>query len=179
MRHLFGNWTRPVRFVPDGCGGTLTLRSNVARAPLRPLNGMTFYGPMRRRITIASIVIALVVASVGGILLRINRAIESLSGPIYHFPVPAGESFLTDDRAAVVAREVMNRDGYPEAAWKLLGDDRTKAPDGRPDRNMARNGINPNRGFVSFYSANSRPHQRFVSIEIHDGEITAQGTLGK
>jgi len=138
-----------------------------------------FYCPMRHRITIASIVLTLIVASVGGILLRIHRAIESLSGPVHHFSVPASESFLTDERAAAVAREVMNRDGYPEAGWKLMEYDHTKAADGRPDRNMTRNSVNPNRGTVYFYSANSPTPQRFVGIELQDGKITAQGTLGK
>jgi hypothetical protein len=135
---------------------------------------------MRRRLLIiASICLTLIVVGLGGILLAINRAIDSRSGPVHHFPLPAGEAFLTDDRAAAIAREVMNRDGFQEVAWKLMTDDRTKAPDGRPDQFLTRNTINPNQGSVYFYSENSRTPQRFVNIELRDGEIAAQGTLGK
>ena len=135
---------------------------------------------MRRRLVIiASICLTLIVVGVGGILLAINRAIDSRSGPVHRFAVPAGETFLTDDRAAAIGREVMNRDGFPESAWKLMNDDRTKAPDGRPDRFLTRNTINPNQGSVYFHCDDSATPQRFVNIELRDGEITARGTLGK
>ena len=134
---------------------------------------------MRRLVIIASICLTLVLVGVGGILLAINRAVDSRSGPVHRFAVPAGETFLTDDRAAAIGREVMNRDGFPETTWKLMNDDRTKAPDGRPDRFLTRNTINPNQGSVYFHCNNSPTPQRFVNIELRDGEITAQGTLGK
>ena len=135
---------------------------------------------MRRRLLIiASAGLALVVVGVGGIFFAINRAIDSRSGPVHRFPVSAGETFLTDDRAATIGREVMNRDGFPEPAWKLMTDDRTEAPDGRPDRFLTRNTINPNRGCVSFHCDNSPTPDRFVNIELRDGKFTAQGTLGK
>ena len=116
---------------------------------------------------------------VGGLLLAINHAIDSRSGPIHRFSLPAGETFLTDDRAAAIGREVMNRDGFRESDWKLMNDDRTKAPDGRPDQFLTRNTINPNQGSVYFHNANSPTSQRFVNIEVREGTITAQGTLGK
>ncbi len=128
---------------------------------------------------IASIVLALIVVGVGGIYFAISRAVESRSGPIHRFAIPSGETFLTDDRAAVIGREVMNRDGFPESAWKLMTDDRAKAPDGRPDQFLTRNPSNPNEGFVYFHCDNSPTPQRFVNIELREGEITAQGTLGK
>jgi hypothetical protein len=135
---------------------------------------------MRRRLVIiTSISLALIVVGVGGILFAINRAIDSRSGPVHRFPVAAGETFLTDDRAATIGREVMKRDGFPESAWKLMTDDRTKAPDGRPDQFLTRNTINPNQGSVYFHCDNSAAPQRFVNIELRDGQIMAQGTLGK
>jgi hypothetical protein len=144
------------------------------------LNADPFYRLMRRRLLIiASAGLALIVVGVGGILFAINRAIDSRSGPVHRFLVPAGEAFLTDDRAATIGREVMNRDGFPEHAWKLMTDDRTKAPDGRPDQFLTRNTINPNRGYVYFRCDNSPTPQRLVNIELRDGEFTAQGTLGK
>ena len=94
-------------------------------------------------------------------------------------PYPRAKPFLTDDRAAAIGREVMSRDGFPESAWKLMSDDRTKAPDGRPDQFLTRNTINANQGYVYFRCENSPTPQRFVNIEQRDGEITAQGTLGK
>jgi hypothetical protein len=135
---------------------------------------------MRRRpLIIATICLTLIVVGVGGILFAINRAIDSRSGPVHRFSVPAGETFLTDDRAATIGREVMNRDGFPESAWKLMTDDRTKAPDGRPDQFLTRNTINPNQGYVYFHCDNSPTPQRFIQIKLRDGEITAQGSLGK
>src|SRR5688500_18728678 len=93
--------------------------------------------------------------------------------------LPAGETVLTDDRAAAIGREVMNLDGFPEPAWKVMNDDRTKAPDGRPDRSLTRNTIDPNQGFVSFHRDDSPTPQRLVNIELRDEEITAQGTPEK
>ena len=135
---------------------------------------------MRRRLlVIATTLLALVVIGVGGILFAIKHAIDARSGPVHRFPAPAGETFLTDDRAAAIGREVMNRDGFPESEWKLMTDDRTKAPDGRPDQFLTRNTINPNQGYVYFHCNDSPTPQRFIQVELRDGEITAQGSLGK
>ena len=134
---------------------------------------------MRRLLKITSVVVALA-AGVGGILFAIGYAIsESRRGPVHRFPLPAGETFLTDDRAAAIGREVMNRDGFPEAAWKLMTADDGKAPDGRPDRFLSRNTVDANQGTLHFHCENSPTPERFVRIELRDGEITARGTLGK
>jgi hypothetical protein len=138
------------------------------------------YCTMRRRVfIIAGVVLALVGAGVGGILLAIDHAINSRSGPVHRFPIEAGETFLADDRAAAIGREVMNRDGFPESAWKLMNDDRSKAPDGRPDQFLLRNGTNADHGVVWFHCDSSPTPERYVNIELRDGEIKAQGTLGK
>jgi hypothetical protein len=60
-----------------------------------------------------------------------------------------------------------------------MSDNRRKDPDGRPNRFLARNTINPNQGSVYFHCENSPTPQRSVNIELRDGEVTAQGTLGK
>jgi hypothetical protein len=133
----------------------------------------------RRFLAIATVVLALIVIGVGATFFAINRAIESGSAPVHRFPVSSGESFLTNDRAAAIAREVMNRDGFPESAWRLMNDDRTKAPYGRPDQFLTRNTINLDQGCVSFHCESSPTPDRFVNIELRDGEITAQGSLGK
>ena len=130
----------------------------------------------RRLLTTASILLALIAIGVVGIVFALNQTIESGSGPVHRFPLLEGETFLTDERAAAIGREVMNRDGFPEAEWKLASDDRSKAPNGRPDQFLTRNTIDPNQGYVSFYSGNSA---RFVSVELRDGTITAAGSLGK
>jgi hypothetical protein len=134
---------------------------------------------MRRRLIIASIFLGVIVAGVAGILFAINRTIESRNGPVYHFTVPKEETFLTDDRAASVAREVMNRDGLPESAWELMKDNRTRSPDDRPDQYLTRGTINSNQGSVHFYCANAPRPQRYVNVELRNGEITAQGSFGK
>ena len=135
---------------------------------------------MRRRLLIiATTLLALVVIGVGGILFAIKHAIDARNGPVHRFRAPAGETFLTDDRAAAIGREVMNRDGFPESEWKLMTDDRTKAPDGRPDQFLTRDTINPNQGYVYFRCDDSPTPQRFIQVELRDGEITAQGSLGK
>jgi hypothetical protein len=135
---------------------------------------------MRRKVvTIAGVVLALVIIGAGATLVAVQRAVESRTSPVHRFPLPAGETFLTDDRAASIGREVMNRDGFPQSAWKVMTDDRSKAPDGRPDRFLTRNTVNHNQGSVYFHCDNSPTPQRFVNIEFRDGEITAQGSLGK
>ena len=151
-----------------------------SRSNGRPLNGLTFYRPMRRRLLIiASVFLILVAIGIGGALFAINRAVESRNGPIHRFPFPAEETFLTDDRAAAIGREVMNRDRYPESAWRMRQDDRSKAPDGRSDRFFLRNTLDPDQGVVSFFCDQSPTPTRYVNIEVRNGEVTAQGTLGK
>jgi hypothetical protein len=135
---------------------------------------------MRRRvIIIAGIVLALAALSVGGMLYAINRGMNARLGPVHRYSAAAGEQFLTEEHAVVIAREVMNRDGFPESAWKLMEDDRSKAPDGRPDRYMVRNVDDPNRAMIYFHCDNSPTPQRFVHLEFRNGQITAQGELGK
>jgi hypothetical protein len=135
---------------------------------------------MRRRvIIIAGTLIALAALTVGGMLYAINRGMNARLGPLHRFPASAGESFLTDERAVVIAREVMKRDGFPESAWKLMEDDRTKAPDGRPDRYLTRNLNVPNDWMIYFHCDNSPTQQRFVHLEFRNGEITARGEFGK
>ena len=135
---------------------------------------------MRRRlITTACALMALVLLAVSGMLYALNRATNARLGPIHRFAAPAGEQFLTDDRAVVIAREVMRRDGFPESAWKLIQDDRSQAPNGRADVYLVRKPNDPNGGMIYFHCDNSPMPQRFVHVELRDGEITARGELGK
>ncbi len=135
---------------------------------------------MRRRVfIIAGTLMAIAVLTVGGMLYAIHRAENARLGPVHRFPVLAGESFLSDERAVEIAREVMKRDRLPESAWKLMEDDRTKAPDGRPDRYLSRNLDDPNIGMIAFYSDHSQTPTRYVNLEFRNGEITARGAFGK
>lgn len=129
----------------------------------------------RRSTVLAFLALALVASLIGGLLLSVHRSMERRRGPSHRFPVLPGETFLTDDRAAAVAREAMARDGYAAASWRAIEDDRSKAPDGRPDRFFARNAIDPARGVVDFHFVDDPRRQRSVAVEMRDGEITAQG----
>lgn len=131
-----------------------------------------------RRLIIASI-LTLIALGVGSYVVAINRAIEARHGPVHRFRVAADPALLTDEEAGRLAREVMTRDGYPEAAWRMMEDDRSKAPDGRPDRFLCRNADNPNHGVVAIHCEEPPGGARFVRLEMSNGEVTGQGTLGK
>jgi hypothetical protein len=134
---------------------------------------------MQRALILGGAGLVLLVLGVIGLRYMVHHAVDSALGPVHRFPVPEGETFLTDDRAAAVAREVMNRDGYPETAWRLLEDGRSKSPDGLPDVYLARNASNPNQGYVTFRSDDAAQPQRTVNLELRDGEIEASGRLVK
>jgi hypothetical protein len=124
-------------------------------------------------------VAAAAVVTVGGALYAINRWENARLGPLYRFPAAAGEAYLTEERAVVIAREVMNRDGFPESAWKLMDGDGSKAPNGRPDRFLFRYVDDPNHVMIYFHGDNSPTPQRFVHLEFRNAEITARGELGR
>jgi hypothetical protein len=129
---------------------------------------------MSRRLIIAIAVLTPIVVGIGGsVFLAIDRAadraIESRSGPVHRFPLAAGRASLTDQDAARLARDVMNRDGLPEPAWWMEVDDRPKAPDDRSDRFFA----------VAFWCDDSPTPRRFVHIEVRNGEVVARGVFGK
>jgi hypothetical protein len=120
---------------------------------------------MRRPLITASIV-TLVAIGIGSVFFALNRAanreISSRSGPVHRFPAADKDPVLTDEYAARIAREVMNRDGYPESPWRMIGNTTTA-----------------NRGVVSFYCDKSATPVRYVNIELRNGKVTAQGTMGK
>ena len=139
--------------------------------------------PRRRRLIATSVALALIVIAAVGIVLAINRAvdrvIDSRSGPVHHFPIPAGETFLTDDRAAAIGREVMNRDGFAESDWELMTDDRSKAPDGRRDPSTTFRTGGAHQVSVRFHCPTSPTPIRYVNVEWREDEITARGVFGK
>ena len=116
---------------------------------------------MRRRLLIiATFAVALVAAIASGGRWEIkhlaNAVVEYRYGPTHRFPLKAaGSTFLTDSRALSLAREVMSADGYLPSEWEPIEDRRTKAPDGSADIYIARNGLEPNGGFITFGSTAS------------------------
>jgi hypothetical protein len=116
---------------------------------------------------------------VAGILVADMYASDPLSGPVYRFPLLPGETSLNDDRAVTIAQDVMKRDGFTESSWTMLHGDPSEPLKGRAEHFLSRDAKNTNRGHIYFDFAGSPRRGRFVFIELHDGEITAQGTLGK
>jgi hypothetical protein len=133
----------------------------------------------RKSLNFASILLALAGIAIGAVIVAVKSENDRRSGPVHHFPVLPGETFLAEDRAITITREVMSRDGLVESRWMIVPDDRSKAPDGRPDRYLFRNGQNLNRGMIHFHLDGARMSDRLVTIEWGNGEITAQGTFGK
>ena|SRR5688500_7615758 len=128
---------------------------------------------MSRRSTIALAVLTLIGVGIATVIFGMNlvadRMIESRSGPVHRFPLPADRAILTDEDAARLAREVMTRDGFPESAWQMEADDRPKTPEDQSDRFFA----------VAFWCGDSPTPRRYVNIEVRSDEVVARGVLGK
>ena len=131
--------------------------------------------PMGRRPRIPTIVFMLVLSlGIGGAAYAISRAVtlsralDSRSGPVHRFPLPAGRATLVNEEASRLAREVMHRDGYPAPAWRMVDDDRRTSA-------HARNGLFA----FAFWCEDSPTPNRYVRIEVRGGEVVGQGTLGK
>jgi hypothetical protein len=109
---------------------------------------------------------------------RINR---SRIGPLHSFRLDTRPPFLTDDLAVAKAREALAVDGYDLADWLPHEDRRTKAPDGSPDLYLARNGINPNSGYIMFVdgSKQARNPSRIVEVELKGDHIECHVVIPK
>ncbi|HUB27758.1 MAG TPA: hypothetical protein VL992_20205 [Tepidisphaeraceae bacterium] len=131
--------------------------------------------------TIGVAIVLLMAGAAVSLNYAINQAIAARYGPVYRFPIPSGEKFLTDKTAESISRQVMKQDGFSASDWTLVTDERTWAPDGEADHYLVRN-TDPNQGFVGFYCASApvgRPNQRLINLQLSNGQITAQGYLGK
>ena len=127
--------------------------------------------PAKRTRIVAAAVAALVVPAVGFVVISAwidKRVKESRSGPTHAFDIRPAPPFLPDAVALEKARESLARDGYDVSVWRPSEDDRTKAPDGTPDRYLVRNAIDPNSGWIGFRdtSASDLNPQRIVDVEL-------------
>lgn len=91
-------------------------------------------------------------------------------GPEHRFELNPPPPFLTETMALEKARESLQLDGFDPTEWDAVKDDRTKAPDGRPDEYFLRNTLNPNEGSIQFVRRDRRA-VRSVVLELHDSTL--------
>jgi hypothetical protein len=133
-----------------------------------------------------------VVAAIWAGINRIDRHVkDSRSGPVHVFALTPVPPFLSDETALAKAREALARDGLDVARWRPIEDDRSKAPDGTPDRHLVRNTLDPNHGSILFVyvppttaegtaaAAPPRNPSRIVNVELADGRVRCQVILPK
>ncbi len=77
---------------------------------------------------------------------------DASSEPARTYRISKEIPYLTDNIALHFATKLMNDEGNVDG-WLPLEDRRTKSPDGTPDVYVARNSINPNRGYICFRRA--------------------------
>lgn len=97
-------------------------------------------------------------------------------------PNTAPGAFLTEDDALAIANSAMEAAGYPTDQWLVVPDDRTQAPDGRPDGYFVRNSIDPHRG--TFMFRNDAHHDGwfrdlFVTLDREEGNLRVLVYRGK
>jgi hypothetical protein len=103
----------------------------------------------------ALIAIGVLIAAAVGLMVWVgpgilNRWIDTAwSEPPRTYRVTEDMPFLTDDIALRFATRLMSDEGKRDD-WQPREDRRTTSPEGRPDVYLARNSINPNRGYVCF-----------------------------
>jgi hypothetical protein len=130
---------------------------------------------MRWRIWVPVIV---VLVAVGLVLLVPAAFRRALVKPPHEFALADHPAFLTEELALVKARETLALDGFDPADWQIHPSGRTKAPDGRRDDYLSRNGLNPNQGSVRFIGPAGQ--NRFVSVELVEGDrLICQSSRGK
>jgi hypothetical protein len=97
-------------------------------------------------------------------------------GPVHAFRVENPPPFLTDALAVEKASEALALDGFDLSDWGPQEDRRTSAPDGTTDVYLARNGNNPNSGYLSFVDRSGRAKTpgRIVHAELSGGRLTCQ-----
>jgi hypothetical protein len=84
--------------------------------------------------------------------------------------------FLTEDVALDSARKALIDDGFDLMVWAPVADGRSVAPDGEKDKFMARNGENPNRGYIQFQSRDTS-NVVFVNVEKTASKVVC--TIGR
>lgn len=121
----------------------------------------------------AIILVAIILLLWGhGLVLWLERK-ASLS-PERVFYLKEKPPFLTEALALEKARESLALDGLDVSLFEPEKDDRSKAPDGRPDQYLLRNTINDNDGSIMFRSKTDRHLDRTVDIELKENIVTCQ-----
>jgi hypothetical protein len=96
-------------------------------------------------------------------------------------PWPTGTAFLAEADTLRIAGDAMNAAGYPTDSWRPQKDDRSKAPDGRPDEYLVRNTIDPNSGWIMYQNPSREDWYRdlFVKFEKKDDQLYVVVHRGK
>lgn len=91
------------------------------------------------------------------------------------YELSATPKYLSEDVALAKAIETMAAEGYDMRSWAAALDGRTTSPDGRADRYLARNGINPNRGTIVFRrNMGGQYEERAVAIELSESHLSCR-----
>jgi hypothetical protein len=97
---------------------------------------------------------------------------------VYTFETALDSPFLSEETALKYSRRAIANHVENEAQWIPLQDERTQSPDGRRDRFLARNSLNPNRGVIVFKNMTSG-HVLAVTCESYGQTITCEITDAK
>jgi len=137
--------------------------------------------PNRWPIAAAVATAAVLTACYFGYQWMTRAAAERRAGPVRTFKVAATRPFLVEADAVAKAREAMALEGFQASRWQprpVL--ERSKSPDGEPDKFLVRKADNPNRGTIFFDDVEVDPSggatrpassQRIVQVERVGDEI--------
>ena len=140
-------------------------------------------GRDRRRFLAVLLACAALVAVTGALVFLsgyVDRRMKAeRSGPVHVFMLGGAPRFLTDELALEHTRRALALDGYDLAAWEPLWADQSKAPDGTPDRYLARNGEDPNAGTVRFVNMGDSNPTRIVQVELKGERLECRIVIPK
>jgi len=102
-----------------------------------------------------------------------QRVKASRSGPLHVYDIHPAPPFLPEAVALEKARQSLALDGYDVSAWRASDDDRTKPPDGTPDRFLVRNAIDPSSGWILFRDTSGKDQNpdRIVTVELKGDQV--------
>jgi hypothetical protein len=106
--------------------------------------------PNRWPIAAAVATAAVLTACYFGYQWMTRAMVDRRAGPVHVFKGATTRPFLSESDALAKAREAMAMDGLDVTRWQPRADDRSKAPDGTPDRYLVRNATNANQGTIVF-----------------------------
>ena len=95
---------------------------------------------------------------------------------VFHIAQPP--PFLSEDLAISNAVEALRQKGLSRKSWAPRPDARTSAPTGEPDRFLARNLVNPNRGVLLFVDSTGT-NAYLVNVELIHTSLVCTVVRGK